>query len=271
MAKAMDALVLQRDLQGERDLQGAWDWLLKAAEAGLPEAVLQLARLAAVYIDDNDEQLKWLGKAAEVKNPEAMLDLSRIAFRDGNHLESTRWLNDAVQYGGNPVLVEVSGVALLQGDRDKALELLTRGAGLYQTEAMLKLSEVLEDSDPESAAAWLRKAAEAEDPWAMYLMGCSLYRAGDISGADRWWRYAEEAGVCDANVGLSVLHEIDTKDRWRLRNARVPEGINDRDFLYQMGEVAEERGETAAALIWYESSAAAGLSQAGRAAKRLRR
>lgn len=112
--------------------------------------------------------------AATAGHPEAALSLARLLLHHGDNEEAKQWLMTAVD----------RGVA----------------------KAAMMLAEQM-DVDETGRLTWQQRAGELGDPDALIALGIRASSAGDLSGAEGWYRAAAAAGVTRAMVNLALVLE----------------------------------------------------------------
>jgi uncharacterized protein len=106
---------------------------------------------------------------------------------------------------------------------------------------------------------WLRRAADAGDPWAAVELAKILRERGDVKGAEPLLEAAAEAGDCDAATLLGELL-LDRAERWLEKGAE--EGSP--RAAHRLGDLFFGRGNDDAAFVNYWSAVAAGYAEVAR-------
>ncbi|PIM68481.1 hypothetical protein CTU88_30725 [Streptomyces sp. JV178] len=167
-------------LFSDRDEDEAASWLVKAADAGHTQAVLELADefLASGRPGLAEERLRPLAE----ENPEAafLLGVALLAA-PGDHAEAGRWWRRAEQ----------------EADADTAFDF----AG-YLAER---------GGEAEHVAFWCRRAAEAGHPRAALNLGAMLANEGQVEEAEAWLATAVARGLDDAAEPLAQVREFLTR------------------------------------------------------------
>ncbi len=182
-------------------------YYIDAAKSG--NALAQFA-LAENFLDSKNSSnnklgLIWLNKSAANGNPKALTRLAqiyligKIVTKDVN--KASELLNQAIDKNYAPAMLEMGGIALAQGDSNKAVEYFSRAAKQGDPEAYLQLAHVYlqEQSpvyNPNIAFSWTLKAAQAGLNTAQKELS-NLYQKGlGVSAnqalADEWSKKAAE-------------------------------------------------------------------------------
>jgi TPR repeat protein len=188
------------------DAEQARTWLMKAAEGGYSDAMVQLAnRYADGYAGfdkDRSKAADWYGKAADRGNSEGLYALAEL-YREGEGVEQS----DA-----------------------KALDLYSQAAEKGFTLAMRRLGEVyskgkLAKRDPAAAWRWYSEAADDGDPASMLAVG-EAYETGslvpkDVDAAREWYLKL---------VALDVPYDEVLHAEWRLSKAYYSGSLGVRSY-----------------------------------------
>ena len=199
------------------------DWLRKAADAGIPQAMLLLGdQLEIGDPPDLPAARIWYQKAADAGHPQAMASLGYL-LQNWNppDLPGARiWYQKAAE-AGVPQAMANLGILLEKGDPadlPAARIWYQKGAEAGNPQAMERFAVRLLFGDPPDRPAalhWLRKAADAGVPQAMNSLGI-LLEAGDppdLPGARAWFQKAADAGVPHAMDYLRRLADADPDPR----------------------------------------------------------
>ena len=93
----------------------------------------------------------------------------------------------------------------------KALELFRKAAALGEPRAMMELGEIQLEDNPQEAATWFVKAADAGDSGGMLNLGAMYFLGNgvteDYARAAYWYRKAADAGNVDAMYNLGRMYE----------------------------------------------------------------
>ncbi|MDQ3723532.1 MAG: sel1 repeat family protein [Actinomycetota bacterium] len=128
-------------------------------------------------------------------------------------------------------------------------------------EAMLLLATVhAEAEDPEASRAWFRRAAEAGNAHAMYIVGL-LVEPNDPDGSRMWLERAVKSGHRDAMIKLGVRAQEagDLGEAHELYAQAA--GAGSALGMFNLGLLLEESDPTAAR-SWYEKAVAGGDADA---------
>ena len=230
------------------DLLKAGEWLRKAAEGGLQEAIDTLNENPQ-FKDDfqyeekrlTEEEAKALYDAVDKKtDPNKLTDLQQAAeagdfwgmffyaclYANSNSVNRNYEL--AVEYytkaanSGNPKAMNNLGLCYFNGegitqDYTEAAKWVRKAADAGNALAMANLGACYEsgkgvNQDYAEAARWFRKAADAGNAWAMGQIGI-FYRFGkgvnqDYAEAARWYRKAADAGNAWAMGQIGIFYEF---------------------------------------------------------------
>lgn len=213
-------------------------WLLRAAAAGIPEAIVTMSD-DGTWRSDNSAVEPVLRQAADRGDPKALDMLHSLLARKGRGPEADQMWSRAAQKG-SPYAMRISGIRLLEaGDHSDAKEWFHRAARAGDANAMCVWAGWLARvRDDDNAEHWLRRAAEADDPTAValgtvWMSGgegredarrtlSAIAESGDSEvtlltknpsrpAAERWLREVAEAGSTHAAMDLS---------RWMQRDGR---------------------------------------------------
>nr|WP_304363658.1 tetratricopeptide repeat protein [Jiella sp. LLJ827] len=174
----------------EKSDEQSFDWTLRAAEAGLTDAMINVSINycnGTGAIKNNDKAFSQANKAYELKHIDSF-PLMHHFYRNG--------------IGVRP-------------DQERAIEFLAEGIKFNSAECMRILGSCYEfgdgvTKDPAKAVEWYRRAAEMADPRAMLSLA-SHYEAGicveeDPAEALRWYRSAAYKGDGHAMWKLGMYY-----------------------------------------------------------------
>ncbi len=200
-------------------------WLRRAAAAGDVEAMRSLGRHHELGLlgmrQDREQALHWYGRAAEAGDAQAARLMARLeATPTAEEIADLRRRADA----GDPAAMHELHSILKIGrgvrvDIAGARQLLQQAAEAGYPPAMVTLgfdllTRARSAAEAEVAIGWYRKAAEAGDGHAMYLLGAFRERGRstlkvprDLPEAERWYRRAADAGHAGAMAALGRMHE----------------------------------------------------------------
>ena len=211
----------------EKDMSQFFAWTKKAADAGLPEAMLNLA---IAYKDgvgvekDMSQFSAWTKKAADADLPEAMFDLA-IAYKDGLGVEKDMsqlfaWTKKAAEAGFQKAMFNLAiaykdGVGV-EKDMSQLFAWTKKAADAGLPEAMFNLAIAYKDGlgvekDPNQFFEWTQKAADAGLPGAMVNLAIA-YKDGvgvekDLQQYFAWTKKAADAGLPEAMFNLALAYK----------------------------------------------------------------
>lgn len=184
------------DLKVERDR-----WLLKAAEAGQPEAAMAMANRTW-----GEESLRWKQKAAARDRPEAMFGIAETLHQKGDETAALEWYRKAAAKGYAPAKKPILQLT------DPTVVRLKAAAKAGDAEAMYQLGEYFRagnwsGKDAAIAQGWYGRAAGKGHVQGMYQAALGI----TINAADqeRAMRAAAAAGSADAAAWVA------SKERWQ--------------------------------------------------------
>ncbi|WP_176441087.1 tetratricopeptide repeat protein [Oceanicola sp. 22II-s10i] len=185
-------LLLRTGQTGAPDPEGAFNWLLAAAEQDHLDAAYQLSQMYARgegTAADTAQALAWLTKAAEAGHMDAQYDLAN-ALASGQEVgqdlpAALGWYRRAAE-AGQPLAQRSLGTYYMTG------------------------AEGIEP-DGDEALRWLNLAAQAGDPGAMHNLGIGHLEgtvlAQDDALAAQWFARAAEEGLARSMTQLAGLKE----------------------------------------------------------------
>ncbi|CEG57954.1 SEL1-like repeat protein [Legionella fallonii] len=214
----MAKYALLRDKNPEQAIR----WFKQAASMGDVEAQMFLAAayLYGIGVKKNtDTATHYFIDAAKNGNPIAQFALAEN-FIDSRHSANNKlgliWLNKAAN-NGNPKALERLGRLYMDGklvekDKDKGIELLTKAASLNYAPAMTTLGDIaLADNQPQDAVKWYNDAIKQHDLTAYlhlahaYLQDkSSIY---DVKSGFLWTLKAAQEGLPEAKSELANLYQ----------------------------------------------------------------
>lgn len=208
-----------------KNAEAAAAWCRRAAQRGNAPAMNRLGlayQLGDSVPQDFAEAKRWYSRAIELGVAEANLGLGTLYDRglgvavDG--AKALEFYTKAADAGSGSAVVLIATMYIegrgVPRDVTKGVEFLRRGAtDKSAAPAMRELGRVLLDGDgvdknPEEGRAWLRKAAEAGDGPAMFMLGKALLdETGDkgAAEAEEWLTKADSVGERRATLSLAVL------------------------------------------------------------------
>lgn len=186
----------------------------RAAEAGDRDSMYDLAMMLDAgdgIPEDREGSEEWFRRAADLGDDDACLCIGGILYERGDYAGAASYFTDAAMDGDVKAMYNLAlmytGSEL--NDPAKGREWLEAAAdkGFAYAQTMLG-SMLLDEGRPGDAEAWLRKAADQNEPTAMYNLG-AVALAGRIGmGTEEAVGYlvkAAEAGVQEATQLLSKL------------------------------------------------------------------
>ncbi|WP_433716980.1 SEL1-like repeat protein (plasmid) [Nocardia sp. CA-084685] len=255
---AVGSMALLRD-----EIEHATRILYRAAVAGDPVASHNLGiRFRA---SGNPEQAEyWWRKAAEAGHPGAMNNLAILLNDDDRDFdEAEGWWYRAAE-GGDPQAMHNLAVRLREyGDTEDADQWLRKAAAAGSVGGMFTLALLFEHrGDLENAENWLRKAAEADHAAAMNSLAVMLKRRGDFAEAEKWYRRAATFGNVDAMNNLAILlegsNDLEQAEKWYRR----ADAGGHPDAMYSLGNLLKANGHLEDAEAAWRKAAAAGNADA---------
>ena len=274
----------------EKDLNEAFRWVRKAAEAGHDTAIFFVGTSyenGEGVAKDVAEAVRWYRKAAEAGHPLAMFNLGN-AYSNGEGVgkdlsEGVRWYRKAADAGNSDAMVNL-GFRYQKGegiskDLSEAIRWYRKAADAGNAKAMFNLGVLYDrgegvQKDVNEAFHWYRKAADAGDTEAMFNLG-NRYMKGDGVAKDaaegvRWLRKAAEAGDIGAMFSVGVSYDNGegvAKDpaealRWYRKAAEAGHiaAMFNVGVAYAKGEGVEK--DVKEAIRWYRKAAEAGDREA---------
>jgi len=170
-----------------------------SGETDYTESDAWVARAEKAYNEGNPARAEqWLLKAAEADNPSAMIRLSALADLAGDQVKSRMWWGRAagtVSRSGDPKKLYEVGCYLRDiGQLQFAFQCLEQAAAAGQVPAMVDLGALLANHGPaeqlDEAVTWFQKAAEQGHPTAMTNLGVIAERRGQKDLAKNWYKQA---------------------------------------------------------------------------------
>jgi TPR repeat protein len=225
-------LLYQRGLLGTNDYSKAISFYRFAAERGLDQAQVNLGILLKQGLagtQDAQEAKRWFQLAADKGHPVAMVELGRL-YRFGlgvekNTAAAADWFEKAAREK-NSTLAQLNLGLLYEAEKEpaKAFRNFERAAESGDSEAMVKVyfhywrgNGVTRDHA--KAMEWLKKSAEAKNPWAECLMGYQCEQVEwvgegrerhltkpDLHGALRWYRRSAAQGWSGGRYYLGMMY-----------------------------------------------------------------
>jgi TPR repeat protein len=230
----------------------AADWWARAAAAGHAGASHRLG-VAALEAGDPVAAAAHWRRAADLGDPAAANDLG-VWHRDrGEWRPAAARFAWAARRGHLRAMVNLGVLLDERGRPDDAEHWFGTAAAAGLPDAMNNLAALLLDrGDSDEALRWFRRAADAEDPRGMHNLATLLDARGETSEARTWWRRAVKAGHPGAAAALAACRER-TEQRWR-----AAADTGDLAAMYDLGVLAERRGDLAAAESWWRRAGAGG-------------
>ena len=251
------------DQRAAEELYGA------LAGAGVVEGVLGQAELFAEQGRDVEASLCYQ-RAAKSGLNDARVALAKIYSQgnSGRYAEAEELLRAAAEENHPAALRQLALRSQHRGHGANAIALLKRVAGLGDVKLMTLLGELhYQNGDEVNAAEWLRKAAEADYPRAMAILGSvTLPTAADASDASSdavdWLSRAahtgEPLGMNNLGILLCNQGDLDRGELW-LRRAYA---IGASESVYALINWSLKTGHLAQAGVWCARAAEAGIPEA---------
>lgn len=166
------------------------EWLRRAAEAGQPQAIMDMASRAKTP----EEKLAWQQKAASGGTPEAMVQMGNHHRAKGDSKTALEWYRKAATKGSEPARKAVAQLT------DATALSLQAAAGNGDDDAMYRLGEYYRSGnwagkDALVAQDWYLKAAATGHVNATYQAALGSAQAADKS---RLMRAAAKSGHAEA-------------------------------------------------------------------------
>ena len=161
------------------------------------------------------QQLEQLVQSAEQGNAEAQEKLGQRYLAKGTYDQAFYWLQKAADQNVASAQFSLSklyykGLSVEQ-NQEKAVALIKQAATNGYSEAQTIIgNEALKNEDFSTAAVWLKKAAEQEDPSAMILLSNLFYSGKGVAQSTEktfyWIKRAAETGSPNATFKLGVCY-----------------------------------------------------------------
>lgn len=224
IAGDIDAMVeLGRRCRDEDDARAAFDWHMKAAEAGDSPSMV-LVGLACLVGDgtqkDEKQAAEWFKKAADAGSAEGRAEYALCLWEGrGVYQNKEEAFSLAVLAADEkiPSAMKITGLCYrdgigVEGNPRNAAKWLKRAAEADDAEAEFAWAQILAYGNgvPKNAAGafeWALKAAKQGVPEAMVFVGECYASGGGVKSVDqveavRWYRMAAENGLA---AGQSLL------------------------------------------------------------------
>ena len=225
-------LLYQRGLLGTNDYAKAVSHYRYAAERGNDQAQANLGivlQRGTAGNPDPQEAKRWFQLAADQGHPVAMVELGRL-YRFGLGLEknpttAAYWFEKAVREKNSTLALSNLGLLYeAEGEPAKAFRYFERAAESGDSEAMVKVYLYFWQGNGVTrnraeAMEWLKKSAEAKNPWAECLMGYQCERVEwvgegrerhltkpDLYGALHWYRRSAAQGWAGGQYHLGLMY-----------------------------------------------------------------
>ena len=269
---------------GAPDFAAAHAWAIKAAEAGSPTGQAVLGYILTCGPDplrDLEAAHRWYERSAAAGCAEGSLGLALSLARRGAGAEVRTRIAEGVRRAadaGLPTAIYLLAVLTehelgLQRDLAAAARLYRVAAekGLPAAQFRLGLGLIeggLNERDPETGEAWLRRAALAGNVEAAFLLGDRYARNGrrDFVEAANWYRRAAECGHQSAARALASLYltgngvaeDIQEGTRWLRVSASGGDHEAQIDLANLVLEGAGETDDRTTIAGWFEAAASSG-------------
>jgi len=216
--------LFEQDVAGDPDFTAAHALAVKSAEGGSPNGQALLAYILTVgppALRNLDEAYKWYLKSAEAGCAEGSLGLALLlAQRNGDPAEKARMMSEleSASKAGLPTATYILAVVSEQGigtsiDLDTAARLYREAAEQGLPSAQFRLGTGLAEgrfgaADEAEGVAWLRRSAIAGISEAACYLGDYYTKAQppDFKEAATWYQRASEAGNAAASRQLASLY-----------------------------------------------------------------
>ena len=174
----------------------------RAAESGLNDARVTLARIYSQSRSNRDaEAEELLRAAAEEDHPAGLRELALRSQSQGNDAEAIALFERAAGLGDVKSMTFLGELYYHNDDEDTAREWLTRAAEADYPRAMAILGSIALEPTADGSehspdtVRWLSRAAQAGEPIGMNNLGVLLCNQGNLDGGELWLRRAFAIGV----------------------------------------------------------------------------
>ena len=249
---------------GSGDYEKAADRFLQAAEAGNPQAELQLGLLYYQGLgveQDREAALYWLYQSAKGGNRYAQFRLGQM-YEKGegapvNYKHAAYWYGLAIESGESLAEVALAELYLdgrgVERNRMRALRFFASAADAGNAHAQFKLAELYEQegADGREVEELRRAAAKQEHALAQAALGRGFRRSGtaEYERAERWLRRAAGNGNAGAQHELAVML---VERGGRLEASRWLERAAKQDYTPAQVDLAESLTEAGRAKVAVE-------------------
>ncbi|MEU6802103.1 SEL1-like repeat protein [Streptomyces neyagawaensis] len=196
-------------IEGNADEAERW-WRLSAPV--LPVSAYNLSRLFSDR-DEDEEAASWLVKAADAGHTQAVLELADEFLASGQPDLAAERLRPLAEE--NHEAAFLLGVALLAapGDHAEAERWWQRAAQEADADTAFDFAGHLAERGGEAAHVefWCRKSAEAGHPRGALNLGAMLANRGQVEEAEAWLATAVARGLDDAAEPLAQVREFLTR------------------------------------------------------------
>ena len=272
------------------DLEKAFEWYLKAAEQGSPDAMCEVGKYyrEGYGVKKNPEEgVRWLLKSAEKGNDEAARQLG-YCYKNGAGVkkdlaEAFKWFIKSAEQGNAQAQFNVAVLYSLgkgvKEDPEESFKWMLKSAeqDYYPAQTLLALSYengIGTEKNLIEAAKWYHTAAQKGNPEVQFTFGKFLMNAPGIAGNPeegvKWFRKAAEQGHVEAQIelGLCLLYEKGTARnpeeavKWLLKAADKNNGRAQAlvGVCYEFGFGVEKNLDTARE--WLQKAVANGHANA---------
>ncbi|MFI8975310.1 protein kinase [Nocardia asteroides] len=238
-------------LKEEEDFDRAETLFRRAADNGLPDAMMHLADLLEKR-GEPEQAEGWVLRAAEAGHAQAMEIIGSLHLERGEHAEAEAWLTRAVSAGDDLAKFGLGTLYRQTDNMAKAEHWYRQAADDGNINAVQQLGWIHQQrGDLDQAEHWYRIAADAGDNAAISGLGWIRQQHGDLTEARTLYERAAAAGYADSMRLLAWLYrqrgELAQVDSWFRRAADAGSTIAMREF----GALFEQLGEWEIAETWF--------------------
>ena len=243
-------------LYDNADNDKSLEWYQKAADAGLPVAMICVAN----HEEDPEVKLQMLQKIADMGDYHAINNIGYMyCYGDGVEKDPEKAIElfeKAADMGFTPSMRNLAGMYEngngVEQDYEKAVEWYRKAADLGNSSAMNDMSYMYREGlgvekDDEESFKWALKGAELNHPYAMGQAGyCYLYGVGTEQNTEKGIELCEKAGAwghSNSYVNLGALYADGEYVEQDLDKAS--------EYFFKAAELGNEKGKEALNKIGY--------------------
>jgi TPR repeat protein len=200
----------------------------------------------------------WTVALDEAISDSARFNVGIAAFVQANNdIAYKAWLPLGIR--GDSYAMFNLGWLIEDSDPDQARRWYKKAAAAGDAKAMNNLGVQLKESDPDQARQWFRNAAFYGEPSAMFNLG-KLLQDSDPDQARHWYEKAVKAGHAGAMFNLGKLLQDSDPDRARRWYEKAVKAGH-AGAMFNLGKLLQD-SDPNQARRWYEKAAAAGDAKA---------